>query len=69
MPKTEYIKNIEIAEYFSKQLWSIEWFQYILNNIEKNWNWHSISINPNITWEIVKKYKSLHLCTFKTPTF
>ena len=31
-----------------------KWFQYILDNPDKGWNYKYLSYNPNITWEIVK---------------
>ena len=31
-----------------------KWFQYILDNPEKPWDYFELSSNPNITWEIVK---------------
>ena len=31
-----------------------KWFQYILDNPEKDWDYSFLSENPNITWEIVK---------------
>jgi hypothetical protein len=37
----------------------MEWFQFILDHPEKKWNWSCISINPNITWDIVKAHPNL----------
>ncbi len=34
--------------------WSRKWFQYILDNPNKLWNYLMLSQNPNITWEIVQ---------------
>ena len=33
--------------------WSETWFQFILENPDKLWNWCYLSANPNITWDIV----------------
>ena len=33
-----------------------KWFQFILDNPEKGWDYWGLSKNPNITWEIVKKH-------------
>ena len=35
-------------------LGKMKWFQFILDNPEKSWDWYELSRNPNITWEIVK---------------
>ena len=32
----------------------LEWFQFILDNPDKSWDWDEISGNPNISWKIVK---------------
>ena len=37
-----------------KREWSFHWFQYIKDNTDKRWNYHSLSENKNITWEIVQ---------------
>ena len=29
------------------------WFDYIKNNPDKQWNYHQLSRNPNVTWDIV----------------
>ena len=34
--------------------WSKHWFQFILNNSNKPWDWDYLSENPNITWEIIQ---------------
>ena len=34
--------------------WSEKWFQFIVDNSDKPWNYSSLSLNPNITWDIVK---------------
>ena len=34
--------------------WSKKWFQFILDNSDKPWNYYWLSLNPNITWDIVK---------------
>lgn len=36
-----------------------EWFQYILNNIDKPWSWAALSSNTNITSHTVQKHKRL----------
>ena len=35
--------------------WFTQWFQFILDNPDKPWNWYGISQNPNITWEIIQE--------------
>jgi hypothetical protein len=35
--------------------WSSQWFQYILDNPDKPWNYIGLSYNPNITWEVVQQ--------------
>ena len=30
------------------------WFDYIKENPDKDWNYNALSLNPNITWEIVQ---------------
>ena len=35
--------------------WSAKWFQFILDNPDKPWDWSKLSRNPNITWDIVQK--------------
>ena len=34
---------------------SNKWFQFILENPNKPWNWNSISQNPNITMDIIRE--------------
>ena len=34
--------------------WSQQWFQFILDNSDKPWDWNLLSENPNITWEIIE---------------
>ena len=34
--------------------WNKYWFQFISNNMDKDWEWEWLSENPNITWEIVE---------------
>ena len=34
--------------------WTRQWFQFILDNLDKPWEWHYLSENPNITWEIIQ---------------
>ena len=37
-----------------KEEYRKEWFQFILDNPDKNWNYLHLSFNPNITWEIIQ---------------
>ena len=37
-----------------KNEWSNHWFQFILDNPDKDWHWQDISENPTITWEIIQ---------------
>jgi hypothetical protein len=37
----------------------MDWLQYILDHPEMDWNWRFISMNPNLTWEIVKNRPDL----------
>ena len=34
--------------------WTQHWFQFILDNLDKPWDWSYLSGNPNITWEIIQ---------------
>ena len=34
--------------------WSQYWFQFILDNLDKPWDWRLLSCNPNITWDIIE---------------
>ena len=34
--------------------WSEKWFDFVKQNPDKPWNWHGISRNPNVTWEIIQ---------------
>ena len=34
--------------------WSRHWFQFILDNPDKDWCWRSICCNENLTWEIIR---------------
>ncbi len=38
--------------------WSDQWFQYILANPTKQWDFTALSINPNITFATIQKYKT-----------
>ena len=40
--------------------WSEKWFQYILDNPDKHWNYNQLNSNPNITWEIVQDNPDKH---------
>ena len=33
----------------------MSFFQFVLDNPDKDWNWVWLSRNPNITWEFVQK--------------
>jgi len=35
--------------------WSAKWFQFILDNPDKPWDWDKLSRNPNVTWDIVQQ--------------
>ena len=37
-----------------KEEYCKEWFQFVLDNPQINWDYWYLSSNPNITWEIVK---------------
>ena len=43
----------ELVEYYSKKF-SDNYWQFIIDNPDKDWNWNLISENPNITWEIIQ---------------
>lgn len=47
------IKNSCLYNTFSND-WSNEWFQFILENPDKDWNYKFMSLNPNLTFEIVQ---------------
>ena len=34
--------------------WSQQWFQFIKNNPDKPWDWDYLSLNPNVTWDVVQ---------------
>lgn len=34
----------------------MEWFQFILDHPEKDWDWDFIQENPNLTWEIIQAH-------------
>ena len=40
--------------------WSQYWFQFILDNPDKDWDWSNISHNLNITWEIIQQNPNIH---------
>ena len=42
---------IDLSKAISK-----EWFQYILDNPDKRWDYIELSKNPNITWEMVQAH-------------
>ena len=35
--------------------WNQYFFNFILRNMDKPWNWGVLSMNPSITWEIVEE--------------
>ena len=37
-----------------KSEWCFHWFQYILDNKDKDWNYLMLIQNPNITWDIIQ---------------
>ena len=37
-----------------KDEWALHWYQFILNNIDKELDWDYIAEYPNITWEIIR---------------
>lgn len=40
--------------------WNEHWFQFILRNPDKPWDWEYLSSNPNLTMEFVEKYQDKH---------
>jgi hypothetical protein len=46
----------EIRNTINKQ-WSLYYFKFIQDNIGKNWDWSSISKNPNISYNKFRKRK------------
>ena len=36
--------------------WNQYFFNFIVRNMDKPWNWDWLSANPNVTWEIVEAY-------------
>jgi hypothetical protein len=36
------------------QEWSTEYFQFILDHPDINWDWYAISRNPNLNWDVVQ---------------
>ena len=43
----------KIRKYINKE-WSQYFFKFILDNHDKDWDWWSISKNPNITMDIIR---------------
>ena len=41
----------DLIEYYSKQFGEDFW-QFILDNPDKDWDWYQLSCNKNITWDI-----------------
>ena len=37
-----------------EQKWLTEWFKFIKEHPDKDWDWDIISQNPNITWDIIQ---------------
>ena len=46
-------KDSNLYENFER-LWQKHWFQYILDNPDKPWDYTMLSMNPNITWDIIE---------------
>jgi hypothetical protein len=42
--------------------WTKHWFQFILDNPDKSWDYNLLSCNPNITWDIVRDNPDKHWC-------
>ena len=36
-----------------KQQQSLAFWQFVLDNPDKRWNYRLLSVNPNITWEVI----------------
>ena len=43
----------KIRETINKE-WSQYFFKFIEDNPDKHWVWRYLSMNPNITWDIIK---------------
>ena len=56
--KTKVIKvtRLNLYDEFLNE-WSREWFQYILDNPNKRWNYNVLSSNSNITWDVIQANK------------
>ena len=35
--------------------WALKYWDFINDNLDKDWSWKGISCNPNITWDIIKE--------------
>jgi len=40
----------------SRNTWNEHWFQFILRNPDKPWDWYCITNNENVTLELIDKY-------------
>ena len=47
------IKFNNLYEKFERE-WSFHWFDYIKSNPDRFWHYGYLSMNPNLSWEIVK---------------
>ena len=45
------LKNLDI-----QAKWEVHYWSFITKYVDKPWNWVTISLNPNITMEIIEKY-------------
>ena len=39
--------------------WSFEWFQYIKDHQDKDWDYNLMCANLNVTWELIQAYPHL----------
>jgi hypothetical protein len=48
-------KKLQEQQKLYQDEWSkYYWNEFVLKNLDKNWDWYWLSTNPNITWDIVK---------------
>lgn len=43
----------------AEQNWPNEWFRFILENLDKNWEWFGLSNHRNVTWDLIQTYRDL----------
>ena len=47
-------KDIKVNQSTMENNWNQYFFNFISRNMDKPWDWFSLSRNPNVTWDIVE---------------